>query len=226
MLLCKHKQSAACTQPGRESATAGHTAAHIHDHHSRGGGVGQQLAAKQRRGAAVGLGGRPRQVGQAVQRRNLLLHGGGGLGVGAACTGEAGSAAGGRWAAGRRWGCRAGLGGRPGTGCDPKDTRWIRDCRDGLGAPPAALTASEGQQWGPGMPASGPDRGAKARRVIGGAPLGVAPKAPSDGPCGTHLSRAALCTKTTQSPPHQQRWELRGSRCNATMSWVLCWARA
>lgn len=56
--------------------------AHVHNHHRRAGAVGQQLAAQQRGAAAVGLGGRPRQVRQAVQGRHLLLHGAG-VGVGA-----------------------------------------------------------------------------------------------------------------------------------------------
>lgn len=123
MLLCEHRHSAACTQPGWDSFAADRPAAHIHDHHSGGGGVRQQLAAKQRRGAAVGLGGWPRQVGQAVQWRNLLLHGGGGLGGGSCLQGWRGvrRAAGGRRVGGGAPG--AAWAGRAGALCNLKDSR-------------------------------------------------------------------------------------------------------
>lgn len=139
----------------------------------------------------------------------------------------AGSAAGGRWAAGGWWGSRGGLGGAGGGFVQSKGLTLELGLPGRPGSAPVALTASGGQLCGPGMPASGPDHGCKARRVIGMPRWALGPRSRVDGPMqGHHLSRAALCTKTTQSPSQEQRLELRGIRCKATMAWVLGWARA
>lgn len=76
-----------------------HHPTYIQHHDGGRSGIGQQLPRKHRRGAAVAPGGRPHQVGQAVQGRRLLLHGGLGRGsAGRECGGRrAGSGGGGAW---------------------------------------------------------------------------------------------------------------------------------